>query len=216
MSGTKLTHFIFIVLSVVFLSGCEKKASDEIDFGTVEGSVYRNEYFGLSISFPSGWSIQDQETQKELMDIGTKLAAGDDENLEAVIKASELQSVNLVAAFEHPLGAPVASNPSLMCIAEKVRHVPGIKRGSDYHFHFRKLLESSAIDVSFPRETSTEKIGGVDFDVMYIEALTAGVIIQQKQYAAISKGYALLLTITYTTDEEKASLQKLLESVTFK
>ena len=127
-----------------------------------------------------------------------------------------MQSVNLVVAFEHPMGTPVPYNSSIMCVAERVSHMPGIKRGKDYHFHARKLLEAGALDVSFPQESSTAKIGGVDFDVMHIEISMGGLTIRQKQYAAIKKGYALSLIVSSVTDEQKESLQKILDSVTFK
>jgi hypothetical protein len=92
---------------MLLLGGCEKKASDEIDFGTVENSTYRNNYFGMSMKIPVEWSVQGQEIQKKIMDVGAKMASGDDKNLKAAIKASELQTVNLLAVFKHPVGTPV-------------------------------------------------------------------------------------------------------------
>ena len=66
-------------------------------------------------------------------------------------------------AFKHPVGAPVPSNPSIVCMAERVRDFPGIKRGKDYHYHARKLMESGQMKFEFSKEITTEKIGGVEF-----------------------------------------------------
>lgn len=208
--------FTLVMVCVALFTGCGKKASDEIDFGTFKDSVYQNKYFGLTIAIPSEWSIQDQESREHMTKMGIKLLAGDDKNLEAVVKASELQTVNLFAVFKHPMGAPVSYNPSIICVAERVRHMPGIKRGKDYLFHARKLLESSQIDISFPKEISTtENLGGVEFDVMHTRIPMAQMIIYQKYYTAIMKGYALAFVVSFSTKEEEASLQSILDSATF-
>jgi len=201
---------------MLLLAGCEKKASDEIDFGSVENSTYRNNYFGMSMKIPAGWSVQDQDTQKRLMDAGAKVASGDDKNLQAVMKASELQTVNLLAVFKHPVGTPVPFNPCIMCVAERIRHMPGIKSGKDYHFHTKKFFQSGQMEVSFPKEIYTKQIGGVDFDIMTLQMSIAGQIVKQKQCATVMKGYALLFVVAFTNDEEEAELAKILESVALK
>ena len=94
--------------------------------------------------------------------------------------------------------------------------MPGIRRGSDFHFHGRKLLESSPLDITFPKDVFSERINGVEFDVLYTETRLPTTIVKQKQYATIVKGYALLLAISYTTEQEESSLKEILNSATFK
>jgi len=208
--------FAFIIVCTILFWGCSKNASKEIDFGTIENSVYRNKYFGLTITIPAEWSIQDQESRQRMMKMGKEMITGEDKNLKAAIKASELQTVNLFTVFKHPLGTPVTFNPGIACAAERIRHAPGIKRGKDYHFHARKVFESSQMDVSFPRDISTENLGGVDFDIMYLQITQAGTTVQQEYYATVMKGYALVFIVSFTTDEEKAALGKVLDTIVFK
>jgi hypothetical protein len=204
-----------VVVLMLLLAGCGKKASDEIDFGTVENSVYHNNYFGLNVPLPKEWSVQDQTEQRRLMKLGGKIISGNDKSMEAVLKASELQSVNLFGVFEHPPDSPVTFNPSILAIAEDVRHLPGIKTGKDYHFQSRKVLESGQLDISFPKEIYTQQIGGVGFDVMEAEMHVRTMIVKQKYYSAIMKGYALSVVVSFVTDEQDAALLKILEGVTF-
>ena len=96
-----------------------------------------------------------------------------------------------------------------------MRHLPGIKRGKDYHFHAKTLLESSPLAIQFPKEIFSQTIDGVEFDVMYTETSLPTGTVKQEQYATIIKGYALVLIISYTTEEEKSSLKGILGSVTF-
>ena len=215
MPRLKLFNGARLILVLALLAGCEKKASEEIDFGTVTDSVYHNNYFGLNVPFPKDWSVQDQSEQQRLAKIGGKLISGDDKTLQAEMKMGELRTVNLFAVFQHPPGSPVDFNPSVLSVAENVRHAPGVKTGKDYHFHAKKVLEAGALDISFPRDIYTEKVGGVDFDVMEAQIHARGIVVKQKYYATIMKGYALCLVTSFVSDEQDASLKKILSGVTF-
>jgi hypothetical protein len=215
MPRLKLFNGVRLVLLLALLAGCEKKASDEIDFGTVTNSVYHNNYFSFNVPFPKDWSPQDQSEQQRLAKLGGKLISGDDKNLQAEMKMGELRTVNLFAVFEHPPGSPVDFNPSILSVAENVRHAPGIKRGSDYHFQAKKVLQSGQLDISFPKDIYTQKLGGVDFDVMEAHIRARGIVVKQKYYATIMKGYALCLVTSFVSDEQDAALQKVLSNVTF-
>ncbi len=207
---------LLLIAALALSAGCKRKAADEVDFGAVKDSVYQNKYFGLTVALPPEWSVQDQEARRRMMDMGTQVLAGDDKNLKAAIKASEMTTVSLFTAFKHPVGTPVPYNPSIVCLAERVRHMPGIKRGKDYLFHSKRVLESSQMAVSFPKGMSAETLGGRPFDIMHVELSAGGMTVQQKYYATVMKGYALAFIVSFTTDEEKAPLDKILDSVAFK
>ena len=149
------------------------------------------------------------------MKVGTEAAFGNDKNLKALVKASEMQTVNLFAAFEQPLGSPIPFNPSVMAIAEQVRQLPGIQRGKDYHFQVRKTLESGQLQVKFPKEDYTERLGNVEFDVMEQEMAARGLTIRQKMYTIIKKGYAFSFILSFTNDEQEAHMRKALQTVAF-
>jgi len=215
MKHMKLLVSVMLTAGFIFSIGCREKASEEVDPGAFAGSVYRNNYFGLTITVPSGWSIQDSKSMQALKDLGKGLLGKDDKNLKAVMEASEFQTVSLFGVFRHPLGSPVPFNPNLMCMAERVRHMPGIKRGKDYHFHTRKLLESSQLNVKFPGEIYTETLGGIEFDVLHSETSLGNIVVKQKQFAAIIKGYALIFVISFDADDQEATLNEILKTLTF-
>jgi hypothetical protein len=203
------------MLAVIISIGCSKKASDEIDFGTVENHVYQNNYFGMSIKLPEKWSIHDLESRRQIMDTGGHMIAGEDKNLQAAVKAAELTTVYMVSISKYPIGAPVDSNQMFQCIAEKVRHMPGIVTGKDYLFHARKLLESSQVQYAFLGETTNKIIGGQEFGLLESEMYMAGQQIRQNMYATIINGYALLLISSFSNDDDGLELESILENITF-
>lgn len=206
---------IATVVSLLFLAGCGKKAVDEIEYGTVENHVYKNAFFSLKIKIPEEWSVHDQESRQHTQDLGNNMIAVDDKNLKAAVKASEQSTVYMFAASKHPIGSPVESNPTVQCIAERVRHMPGIKSGKDYLFHAKKFFEQGQMKILFPHEISTESIGGVSFDILHTEIPMMNATIRQKIYATIIKGYALLVTESYTTDDEVLELDSILNTLSF-
>lgn len=203
-----------IVLSLL-LVGCRKKASEEIDFGAFNKSVYTNSYFGVTVTVPPDWSIQDRQTQEQLTKVGSEMVAGNDKNLKAALKATEMETVNLFAVFKLPLGSPVPFNCSIMGLAERVTGMPGIQRGRDYHFQVKKTLESSQMQVTFPKEAYTQRLGGVEFDVLEQQMTMRGLTIKQKYFTIIKKGYALSFVLSYTTEAEEVPLRKALETLSF-
>lgn len=215
MKHIKLLVSVMLAAFFIFSIGCQEKASEEVDRGAFAGPVYRNNYFGMTITIPSDWSIQDTKSMQTLKDLGKKLIDKDDKNIKAVMDAAELQTVSLFSVFQLPLGSPVDFNPNLMCMAERVRHMPGIKRGKDYHFHTRKLLESSRMGVQFPKEIYTETLGGAEFDVLYSETLFDNILVKQKQYATVMKGYVLLIISTFADYDQEATLNEILKTLTF-
>jgi hypothetical protein len=215
MKHMKLLVSVILAACFIFSSGCQEKASEEVDRGAFSGPVYQNNYFGLTITIPSDWSIQDSKSMQTFKDLGKKLINEDDKNLKAVMDTSDFQTVNLFSVFQHPLGSPVPFNPNLICLAEQVRHMPGIKRGKDYHFHTRKILELSQMNVKFPGEIYTETFGGVEFDVLYSETSLGTILVKQKQYGAIMKGYALLIVSTFADEDQEATLDEILKTLTF-
>lgn len=215
MKHMKLLAIVMLTACFIFSSGCREKASEEVDRGAFAGSVYRNNYFGMTITMPSDWSIQDSKSMQTIKDLGKKVINEDDKNLKAVMEASEHQTVSLFAVFQQPLGSPVPFNPNLMCMAERVRHMPGIKRGKDYHFHTRKLLESSQMNVKFPGEIYTETFGGVEFDVLYSETSFDTMLVKQKQHGTVMKGYVLLIVSTFANDDQEATLDEIVKTLTF-
>ena len=213
--GRQIMLVACLLVGSVLMIGCSDKKA--IDFGTFEAGNYTNTFFDLMLSIPDSWHVLDLESRLEIMKRGGEIVAGENKSLKAAIKAADLQSINLLTAYEHPPGAAVSSNPGIMLIAEKVTHAPGIKRGSDYHYHAKKLMKLSRMKVSYPKEIYETTIDGVTFDIMETEiTMGPGVVIRQRQYATIMKGYALMMALTYQDESGLDQLEKIVDTLTFK
>jgi len=209
-------HFIPALILGLLFGGCaQKSAEEEIDFGSIKDSVYTNNFFGISLTLPTDWIIQNREFFKKTIEVGAEAITGTDENMKVAFDAAKLNIVPLFAVSKHEAGAPVDSNPNLNSLAERIHLAPGIKKGTDYLFHTRKFMEASQMKVSFPNDTTSISLGGREFGVMDVEMNMMGATLKQKHYATVMKGYALQFVITYTKDEELPALQTILDSMKF-
>jgi hypothetical protein len=208
---------LWIVVGSCVLAGggCGKEPSAQMDSGRFEGSVYRNDYLGMTIAIPSDWSIQDLQITRQMARTGERMIAGNDENMQAALEAGESRTVNLFNVFKHPPGSPVPYNPNIYAVAENISHSPGTQTGGDYLFHARRLLEAGRMEFSFPREVYTETLAGAEFHVMSVELTVppAGKMMQE-YFAIVRKGHVLVFILSFSNVEEKAELREVLDTMT--
>lgn len=206
---------VIAIAVIITLSACGGKKEEAINFGQYSQGVYTNTYFNIRVPLPQEWYVMDDESRIKLMKQGSKIVSGDNKNLKALMSAADMQSMNMLTAYAHPPGTAVETNPSIIIIAEKIGHMPGIKRGSDYHFHTKKLMEQSALSVTFPAEIYEASIGGVAFDVLDIDYNLPQGSNFQRQYCTTMKNYALLVIITFQNDEGQSRLEDILAGIEF-
>lgn len=210
---------VVCLLSVGVFNAYSQEASIDkpFDYGTVENNIYSNSYFDFNMTIPTDWSVQSQEQVDHLSKIGKKLMAGDDEQMKAVLNAVDIQTAYLLAVFKYEKGTAVDYNPGFILISENIVQSPGIKTGSDYLFHARKLMEQSQlkynhIDSDFKKEV----VDGVDFYTMNAEMKYMKLSIKQVYYSTIRNGFAFSVVISYVTKDQKKELLKVIESMQFK
>ncbi len=208
-----IRSFIIAIGLLLSITGCDSKPEADIDYGTISNNVYSNKYFDISINVPDTWFVQSQADQKALMETGSNLMAGDDKNLKKLIKESEKQTVNLFTFFKFEPGAPVDFNPSIISVAERVAHMPGIKKGSDYLFHTRKLIESGQLNYEFPNDVYTKEVSGLSFDVMPAQITVNNTTVYQEYYVVIIKDYALAFILSFSSDSDKKELDSILNEL---
>ncbi|KJD33193.1 hypothetical protein PW52_14810 [Tamlana sedimentorum] len=209
---------ILIALLLVASMGFSQttRETNSFDYGTINDNVYKNTFFNFKIDIPEGWFVQSKEQTDMLVEAGKDLVTGDNENLKAVIKASEINSAYLLTVFKHELGSAVSYNPSFMVIAENLKLAPGVKLGSDYLFHTRNLLKQSQIKYSHMDDVFLEvMMGNREFHEMDVDLNHMGLVIKQSYYSTILNGFALSIVISYVSETEKTELLNTLKTLKF-
>jgi len=208
--------FVAVACSLGLLS-CKKQvpASQEIDFGVVKDSVYRNDYFGFQLTVPAGWHLPPREENEQMMQQGGKLIAGDDRTMKAQLKAAELDTVPLLSAFEQPPGSPIPFNSNLICMAERLPKGVVLKDAAEYLRHTKDILQKGAMDIRVVGEKANESLNGVPCATMETITTLGPMKVRQKYHAVLSKGYALgfIVTAKDGDTEKEAVLQSALATL---
>jgi hypothetical protein len=182
------------------------------DFGSVTGSTYANKYFGLTLTIPAGWSVQDSGFKKQMSDKGKELVTSDDPNKKSEINRAVDNTLNLLTITERPPGEPGPFNAMFTCGAE--RFPAGVKTDADYMSALKNTLKYAQVPITIEKDIYSEQIGGVAFSVIDYNINYSGVIVSQKYFAHIVKNYVLFFIIIYQTPEQLKTLRETLRSVT--
>lgn len=215
---TKKIHLLGIFFLILIPNVCNSQDKPkDFDYGRVENNKYVNSFFDFEISLHTDWIVKTKEQMESLTKAGKDLVAGDDSKMKAVIKASEINTANLLSVSQFERGSAVEYNPSMVLIAENTKNFPGIKIGSDYLFQTRRLLDQSQLKYDYiDKEFTKEVINGTDFYKMNAEIKYMGLNIKQVYYSTILKGFSFNVIISYINDQQKQDLLKSINSMKFK
>jgi len=209
---TSLQLLCFVFLQIICVAQ-EKDFPENFDYGNIDKNGYHNSFFKVDITFDTTWFVQNKEQIERLSKTGRDLIAGDNKNLQAVIKASQVNTASLLSIFKYELGSPVSFNPSFLVVSENTKSLPGIKRGEDYLFHAKNLLEQAQITYSFERDIYEKKIGSKIFDIMEAKTIFRNREITQEYISTVINGFCLSFILSYTNDDERNELYSILEKV---
>jgi hypothetical protein len=212
----KSTLSIILALSLIFATGCSNGVKKAITMGTLDGTKYTNEFFGLDLNVPESWHIATEEEKAAIMQAGHDAVAENNEDLAKKADLAKEKTLNLLISFKHPL-THQGTNPNVIIMAENLGLLGSVavKTGKDYLEITKTGMEQAGMGYTFS-DTTTEKLGGKDFNVLVCTIDAGTVIVTQKYYAAIIDGYALAFITTSYSDEEAADIKGFIDNVTFK
>ena len=210
----------FVALALLCLSanaqsqGAAAKASappDMPDDGTVTGSTYANKYFGLTLTIPAGWQVQDSSFKKRINEKGKELVTSDDPTTKGELNRAADNTLNLLIVTQYPPGEARPFNSIFICGAEKIP--AGVRTDADYMSALKNTLKYAQVPITIERDVYSEQIGGVAFSVIDFKSNYSGAIVSQKYYAHVMKNYTLFFIIIYQTDEQLKTHTEILRSV---
>jgi hypothetical protein len=214
MNGKK-TFTLILLIATIF--SCQTNGKPKgFDNGKVENNIYNNSFFNFKVELSPEWIVQSKEQTENLAKAGKELVVGDDDNLKAIIKASEINSAYLLTVFQYEVGSAVSYNPGFTLVAENLKLVLGIKNGGDYLFEVRKLLKQSQIQYNqIDSEFEKVNIDNQEFYKMNLALNYAGLNMKQSYYSTVLNGFSINAIISFVTDEQKNELEKVLNSFKF-
>ena len=181
----------------------------------IDGNIYENRFFGLSVNRPDGWYAQSVEEMLMTQQQGGKVIAGDNKNLQAMLDAAKDSSLPLFGFYEFPPGTPGKINPNVLAVAENIKAYPGITKPCDYIAAVKSLLAMGQVQYTFDGGCKSGNVGGRESG--YIDALLdlGRLTIKQRYHAILANGYALSFIETYTDEQNHTKVENVVNSIRF-
>lgn len=180
--------------------------------GVVTDSVYRNDYFGLRITIPQGWTIQGEDVKERVKEKAKDVIVPKDDQDKHELEAAVERTLNLLTISKFPLGAPGQLNALVMAIAEAV---PLAATGPAYMKDLKAALQQTTVPVTVA-DGEMETINGVSFYTLTATLTPGESVIRQKYYVTMKKGYALGLITSILSESDADLVNSIVQSVIVK
>ena len=186
-------------------------AGPVVDAGKVAGRVYANTQFGFEIEFPQSWLIPDRDFEATMKKQGFDLRVANSNALPPAARAKFKQQVTVLLTVYRSLpGTP--DNSVAIISVEDLGKTPQIKDAVDYIDVMREQFVAMRPVKGFTfSETQAEQLGDMQF--AFIDTTSNG---QKKRiYATVRRGYAILMTLSYSADEDLVAFRRTLAAGNF-
>ena len=182
-----------------------KNAIEKLDFGTVNGQTYTNNYFGLKVIIPDEWIVANN------VKLTQALSNNQDLEISNPFDASCYNDVELLLTNQDYFEAE--ENQAFQLEATKIDST--FANSDEYLAIGKKELDNSPLKFTYPKEIYTKKLNDLDFKVLEFQIkLSDSMTVKTKVYTTILKGYALSFVLTYA-NTDSSDLDQMLSSVQF-
>ena len=190
-------------------------APTRINAAGVSDNTYTNSLFGFSYTFPAGWTVHGDATNKEIMKAGRNMMVGDDPAKQAAYDASAERTSQLLTVFQYPLGTPGKVNQSVQVIAERVDFAPGIRNGKDYLLILESAMKKGTVPIDFADDITEMTFGGKKFYRLDDQMHFPGGTVHQAFIATRLDTHTLSFVLSSHSQEDLESLAGTLNSLRF-
>ena len=166
--------------------GATKKV--ELSRGKIDGNVYENEYLGFKFTKPESWVYSTDEEIAEVLNIGAEMILGD--NFSEALKNStsiyDMMVVDPATGTNISIGYENLSKTQSIGITEE-EYIEALES---------QLEHVSAVQIVFPDELDTVRLGNVEFTRAICTTTTSGVSMSQTYYLRKTEGYMAFVIVT--------------------
>lgn len=177
-------------------------AFEEVGMGRMEGKLFTNEYFGLSIHVPEGWEVEFEEDRERWL----RQSGKDEEEAMATV----------LVAFEPHRAGPGVVAPMLVIQTKRLSSIPEVKTVEDLMERTLRIRQRKGPQVGEQKKPYHATLGEqacLRFDgrTRYLTGVANDVLL-----AMLRRGYGLIIWGAWQTEEDRRALMQSLKTVQFK
>jgi hypothetical protein len=206
----------YFILFIIFIAigACSQK-EEQPDQGTLANNIYSEHFFGIQVSIPFNWQVQNEDKLRVLTDSSSSIIAQSNPEMKTISDSAKDNTIQLLTVLRNPANDSAAFNPSFVLLAEQL---PEKASKMDEKVYLRLTIEQlkktglyEGIDTGARKVT----VGGKEFFSLAVTTAWGETVVEQDFYVMITKGYALVLITSYANAQQQDDLFGMLASVKF-
>lgn len=180
-------------------------------FGEIEGNDYKNSFFGLKLTVPENWIIQEKKINEAIKQAGIEKLKGKTSQVQQSLD-KETQKVTILFTISKDIFG-IANNAILLLATEKIAPLVQVRNGYDYMRLTLQSYKSMQLppDYKYSEKIQSEKFGNENFSYIDIERTKY----TQRIYATYRKGYAVFFTLQFFNTEDLDKMRAILQNADF-
>jgi hypothetical protein len=185
-----------------------------VDKGSISGRTYTNDTFRFEVTFPDAWLLPGDDFEDFMRSKGIDLSLKAPDSLPPASRAkinSALQRVTILATAYRSMPG-TTGNAIVRISAEDLSANPQIKDAVDYFDAMRASFAAMRLPADFKySDTQAEKLGEHQFGFLDVTTKDG----KKRMYATVRNGYAIMFTLTYSSNDDLATFRSVLADGNF-
>jgi hypothetical protein len=198
---------LVVLCFVGFVTGqtpSQAKNSGPTDWGRVSEGKFSSPILGLTMSVPESFTLISSAEADLLGSAGADVLKQGNANKK--IDDALSRTIRLLAVSEHPYGTP--NNAALEMVAVKQRAGVTAKMSLTANV---MLLKGTPFVLKATR--TAVKIGTNSFEVADLEGEFSGILLKQRLFVMMHKGYSIMIAVTYGSEGQISAMEKVIATI---
>ena len=180
------------------------------NFGQLDGNKYTNSFYGMTVTIPDEFTIMNRAEVLVYKDAGADMLRTGKNADSPVYEEALAKSSVLLLVSSKPPGTPG------IAVLEMVSRwqAPGVTRNMVLAETTKVLTASGKVTLKDAGKPVT--LGGRVFSTAEYESEMGGQKLKFRSYITMVRGYALAITLTFTTPESESAFEEMLKTLVIK
>lgn len=188
----------------------KQKNAPEGFFGKFENAVYRNEFFGFSMTVPGSWVVPGDEEIERAKTAGLDMLKSEKARVNENFSEAVKNEIIVFAAQPQQIGG---DNPVSLSVGI-TKQPSRLTRAENVAAMSRDFLLTNP-KITLFEDLKTIEINGTTFATFTIKTEFSGVFLKQKVVTTMRKGYSITLVTSYRDDRYLPEIERILGSLKF-
>ena len=114
----KIIYLLFALLTLTF-SSCGQQ-TEKFDYGKLNGTLYSNSYFKISVKIPENWFFVDKDGRAQIIKENIDRLTKDNPTYNQQMQGAKDFSAQIFTLFKYPPDTLIEVNPNITMTATKI------------------------------------------------------------------------------------------------